>query len=284
MKLGAHVSISGGIDKAPLYGEKATCEVIQIFSKNQMQWALPPISEFVAEKFLENSKSKNIETVSIHASYLLNLASPDENIRKRSIDDLARELERADLLNVKYVVFHPGAHLGSGEAKGLKSIAESIKEVFKISKSRNSILLIETTAGEGTHLCYRFEHIRDIFEMTGEYIDRLGVCFDTCHVFQAGYDIRTEESFSKVLEVFDEVIGLKHLKLFHLNDSKRDLGARVDRHEEIGLGKIGLEAFRFLVNNKLIKDLSGILEIPGDIEGYKRNLQTLRRLINGNDL
>ncbi|BAL80836.1 deoxyribonuclease IV [Caldisericum exile] len=284
MKLGAHVSISGGIDKAPLYGEEATCDVIQIFSKNQMQWVIPPISEFVAEKFIKNSKSKKIEAISIHASYLLNLASPDNNIRKKSIKDLAHELERADLLHIKYVVFHPGAHLGSGEEKGLKTIAESIKEVFETSNSKESTLLIETTAGEGTHLCYRFEHIRDIFDVTQNFIDRLGVCFDTCHVFQAGYDIRTEESFRKVLHTFDEVIGLKYLKLFHLNDSKKDLGARVDRHEEIGLGKIGLEAFRFLVNNPLFKDLGGILEIPGNIEGYKRNLITLRRLISGHNL
>jgi deoxyribonuclease-4 len=172
--------------------------------------------------------------------------------------------------------------MGEGEVKGIKTIANSIREVFKITKSKKSMLLIETTAGEGTHLCYKFEQIRDIFELTRT--SRLGVCFDTCHVFQAGYDIRTPESFLKVLEDFDRVIGLKYLKLFHLNDSKREIGMHVDRHEEIGLGKIGLDAFRFLVNNALFKDVGGILEIPGDIEGYKRNLITLRRLIYGNNL
>jgi len=282
MKLGAHVSIKGGVDKAPIYGKEATCDVIQIFSKNQMQWAMPPLSKSTIEDFKRNSENYKVKSVSIHASYLLNLSSPDESIRKKSIKDLSSELERADALGIDYVVFHPGAHMGEGEVKGIKTIANSIKEVFEITKSKKSMLLIETTAGEGTHLCYKFEQIRDIFELTRT--SRLGVCFDTCHVFQAGYDIRTPESFLKVLEDFDRVIGLKYLKLFHLNDSKREIGMHVDRHEEIGLGKIGLDAFRFLVNNSLFKDVGGILEIPGDIEGYKRNLIILRRLIYGNNL
>ncbi|MCI4463590.1 MAG: deoxyribonuclease IV [Caldisericum sp.] len=282
MKLGAHVSIKGGVDKAPIYGKEATCDVIQIFSKNQMQWAMPPLSKSTIEDFKRNSENYKVKGVSIHASYLLNLSSPDESIRKKSIKDLSSELERADALGIDYVVFHPGAHMGEGEVKGIKTIANSIKEVFEITQSKKSMLLIETTAGEGTHLCYKFEQIRDIFELTRT--SRLGVCFDTCHVFQAGYDIRTPESFLKVLEDFDRVIGLKYLKLFHLNDSKREIGMHVDRHEEIGLGKIGLDAFRFLVNNALFKDVGGILEIPGDIEGYKRNLITLRRLIYGNNL
>lgn len=282
MKLGAHVSIKGGVDKAPIYGKEATCDVIQIFSKNQMQWAMPPLSKSTIEDFKRNSENYKVKGVSIHASYLLNLSSPDESIRKKSIKDLSSELERADALGIDYVVFHPGAHMGEGEVKGIKTIANSIREVFEITKSKKSMLLIETTAGEGTHLCYKFEQIRDIFELTRT--SRLGVCFDTCHVFQAGYDIRTPESFLKVLEDFDRVIGLKYLKLFHLNDSKREIGMHVDRHEEIGLGKIGLDAFRFLVNNSLFKDVGGILEIPGDIEGYKRNLIILRRLIYGNNL
>jgi len=282
MKLGAHVSIKGGVDKAPIYGKEATCDVIQIFSKNQMQWAMPPLSKSTIEDFKRNSENYKVKGVSIHASYLLNLSSPDESIRKKSIKDLSSELERADALGIDYVVFHPGAHMGEGEVKGIKTIANSIREVFEITDSKKSMLLIETTAGEGTHLCYKFEQIRDIFELTRT--SRLGVCFDTCHVFQAGYDIRTPESFLKVLEDFDRVIGLKYLKLFHLNDSKREIGMHVDRHEEIGLGKIGLDAFRFLVNNALFKDVGGILEIPGDIEGYKRNLITLRRLIYGNNL
>jgi deoxyribonuclease-4 len=282
MKLGAHVSIKGGVDKAPIYGKEATCDVIQIFSKNQMQWAMPPLSKSTIEDFKRNSENYKVKSVSIHASYLLNLSSPDESIRKKSIKDLSSELERADSLGIDYVVFHPGAHMGEGEVKGIKTIASSIREVFEITKSKKSMLLIETTAGEGTHLCYKFEQIRDIFELTRT--SRLGVCFDTCHVFQAGYDIRTPESFLKVLEDFDRFIGLKYLKLFHLNDSKREIGMHVDRHEEIGLGKIGLDAFRFLVNNSLFKDVGGILEIPGDIEGYKRNLIILRRLIYGNNL
>jgi len=190
------------------------------------------------------------------------------------------ELERADMLGISYVVFHPGAHKGVGEAVGLKNISASLNEVFKISRSKKSILLLETTAGEGTTLCYRFEHFAQIFDALND-TSRVGVCFDTCHVFAAGYDIRSEAAFNDVLLKFDKIIGLSLLKLFHLNDSKRALGERIDRHEEIGRGKIGEDSFRFLVNAKQFENISGILEIPGDIDGYKRNLRVLRGLIDG---
>jgi len=283
MKLGAHVSIKGGVDKSPIYGKSATCEVIQIFSKNQLQWKFPEIEDETVELFKENCKINGILPISIHASYLLNLASPKKDILEKSIENLSKELEVADLLNIPYVVVHPGAHMGEGEVKGIKTIAKSIKEVFKRSKSKKSILLLETTAGEGSVLGYRFEHLRDIIDLANEN-NRIGVCFDTCHVFSAGYDIRTYDSFEKVIEEFDKIIGLKYLKLFHLNDSKRDLGERMDRHEEIGKGKIGANAFKFLVNSKLFMDIGGILEIPGDIEGYRRNLKVLRGLIDGENL
>ena len=280
MKLGAHVSIRGGVENAPLYGKAATCDVIQIFSKNQLQWKFSPLTDESVSLFKKRAKELNIEPVSIHASYLLNLASTNEAIRKKSIENLRVELERADMLGISYVVFHPGAHKGVGEAVGLKNISTSLNEVFKISHSKNSILLLETTAGEGTTLCYRFEHFAQIFDALDD-TSRVGVCFDTCHVFAAGYDIRSKIAFEDVISEFDNIIGLSFLKLFHLNDSKRALGERIDRHEEIGRGKIGECAFHFLVNAKKFENISGILEIPGDIDGYKRNLKVLRGLIDG---
>jgi len=174
---------------------------------------------------------------------LLNLANPDKEIREKSIDNLAKELERADLLNIKYVVFHPGAHLGEGILAGIKRIGQSLNEVFKRSKSQNSILLVETTAGEGSVLGYCFEQLRDVIDLSKNSL-RMGVCFDTCHVFSAGYDIRTEESFMKVLGEFDKIIGLKNVNLFHLNDSKRDLGERMDSMKKLDKGKIGISSFQ----------------------------------------
>ncbi|MEF3244384.1 MAG: deoxyribonuclease IV [Caldisericaceae bacterium] len=283
MRLGAHVSIKGGIENSPYYGKLATCEVIQIFSKNQLQWNSKDIDLSTSLNFKNKCKEYNIEPLSIHASYLINLASPNKDLQEQSITDLAKELEKADELGIRYVVVHPGAHMGEGDINGIKRVGNAIKEVFKRSNSKRSILLLETTAGEGSVLGYRFEQLRDMLDLTNN-TSRMGVCFDTCHVFAAGYDIRTEDSFENVLYDFNKKIGLKYLNLFHLNDSKRDLGERLDRHEEIGLGKIGINAFKFLVNYNLFSSLGGILEIPGDIDGYKRNLSILRRLIDGENL
>ncbi len=283
MILGAHVSIAGGISNAPVNGKKATCESIQIFSKNQMQWRMTPLEESEIKEFKKRVKKYSIFPAVIHASYLINLASYEENIFEKSVNDIAEELQRAELLDIPYVVFHPGAHKGFGEINGLNRIVEGINMIFGRTDSKKTKLLLETTAGEGSVLCYKFEQIAYIMNKL-RHNSRVDVCFDTCHVFAAGYDISEEEKFERVLAEFDKTIGIKHLKVFHLNDSKFGLDSRMDRHEEIGKGKIGLEAFSYLVNNEKFRSTAGILEIPGDIEGYKRNLKILRSLIDGDNI
>lgn len=283
MILGAHVSIAGGISNAPTNGKKATCKSIQIFSKNQMQWRMKPLEESEIKEFKKRVKKYSILQTVIHASYLVNLASYEEDIFEKSVSDIAEELQRAELLDIPYVVFHPGAHKGFGEINGLNRIVEGINMIFERTTSKRTKLLLETTAGEGSVLCYKFDQIAYVMSKV-RHNTRVDVCFDTCHVFAAGYDIGEEDKFEQVLSEFDKIIGIRHLEVFHLNDSKFGLGSRMDRHEEIGKGKIGLEAFSYLVNNEKFRSIPGILEIPGDTEGYKRNLKILRSLINGNDI
>jgi deoxyribonuclease-4 len=282
MLFGAHVSIAGGIFNAPLYGKEIGCDVIQIFTKNQIQWKIPFLQAEDIKHFQENRLKTGVIPVTVHSSYLVNIAGPDDNVTEKSINDLACELERAEVLNIPFVVFHPGAHKGIGEKYALKSIAENINKIFSKSNSKSTFLLLETTAGEGTTMGYKFEHFAEIFNKLKD-LSRIGVCIDTCHIFAAGYDFRDEKSYYETIEKFDKIVGLKFLKVFHLNDSKFPSGSKMDRHEEIGSGEIGLNGFRILVNDKRFKDMPGILEVPGDITGYKRNVNILRSLTNGNN-
>lgn len=282
MLFGAHVSIAGGIFNAPLYGKEIGCDVIQIFTKNQIQWKIPFLQAEDIKHFQENRLKTGVIPVTVHSSYLVNIAGPDDNVTEKSINDLACELERTEVLNIPFVVFHPGAHKGIGEKYALKSIAENINKIFSKSNSKSTFLLLETTAGEGTTMGYKFEHFAEIFNKLKD-LSRIGVCIDTCHIFAAGYDFRDEKSYYETIEKFDKIVGLKFLKVFHLNDSKFPSGSKMDRHEEIGEGYIGLNGFRILVNDKRFKDMPGILEVPGDITGYKRNVNILRSLTNGNN-
>ena len=276
--LGAHVSISGGIDKAPERGREIGCDSIQIFTRNQRQWRARPLSDDEIKDFKKNLVVYNIKVTVVHDSYLINLGSPDEVQYKKSFDTFLDEAIRAEVLGIPYLVFHPGAHRGFGEKYALKKIAESLNEI--IAKTENSKLtfLIETTAGQGTNVGYRFEHIAEIIDLVDEK-RRVGACFDTAHVFAAGYDIRTREAYEETLDQFNGIVGLDKLKVFHLNDSKKELGSRVDRHEHVGKGLIGLDAFRFLVNDKRFENLPMILETPGGGKEYKENLEVLRSLI-----
>jgi deoxyribonuclease-4 len=279
MLFGAHVSIAGGIFNAPLYGKEIGCDVIQIFTKNQIQWKIPFLQAEDIKHFQENRLKTGVIPVTVHSSYLVNIAGPDDNVTEKSINDLACELERAEVLNIPFVVFHPGAHKGIGEKYALKSIAENINKIFSKSNSKSTFLLLETTAGEGTTMGYKFEHFAEIFNKLKD-LSRIGVCIDTCHIFAAGYDFRDEKSYYETIEKFDKIVGLKFLKVFHLNDSKFPSGSKMDRHEEIGEGNIGLNGFRILVNDERFKDMPGILEVPGNITGYKRNVNILRSLTN----
>jgi deoxyribonuclease-4 len=277
MLLGAHVSIAGSVAKAPERAFDIGCETFQIFTKNQMQWKVPPLSKKVAEEFKNNVLKYNLVFGTVHASYLVNIASPDISIRNRSIENLAIDLERAELLNMPYLVFHPGAHKGMGEEYAIKEIAKSINEIFKITSSKYTMLLLETTAGEGTNVGYTFKQLAEIISLS-EFSNRIGVCIDTCHIFAAGYDIRSEKGIIKLLKEIEHTVGLEKIKAFHLNDSKGALGSHVDRHAEIGQGNIGIKAFEFLVNYREFATLPGILETPGGSEGYKRNLDILKNL------
>jgi len=278
--LGAHMSIAGGIDKALLEGEKIACDVIQIFTKSSRQWAAHPYSQEEIQNFLTNQKETGIVTVVAHDSYLLNLGSPDEGLRKRSIQGFIDEMGRCETLSIPYLIAHPGAHTGSGEEEGIKTIARSLDDVHAACPGYKVKIALEITAGQGSNLGYRFEQIRNMID-TAKESDRLRVCFDTEHAFAAGYDIRTKEGYERTFGEFDQAIGLKLLAAFHLNDSKKEFHSRVDRHEHIGKGHIGVEAFRFLMNDPRFWGIPMCLETPKgpDLKEDVENLTLLRSLI-----
>jgi deoxyribonuclease-4 len=278
MLLGAHVSITGGFDKVVTRGENIGCDSIQIFTKSQRQWSAKKIDESQVKRFKEALSKSRIKAIVVHTAYLINLASPKEDILEKSKKAFVEEMDRAEILNIPYLIFHPGAHLDSGEKRGIESIAEGLNISLSARRGYKVMPLLETTAGQGTNLGYKFEQlvaIRDLLEEKG----RVGVCLDTSHIFAAGYDIRTKNVYENTMDTFDEIVGLSLLKTLHINDSKTDLGKHVDRHEHIGKGKIGLEAFRLLVNDERLKSIPGCLETPGSEEDFKNNLQTLKNLL-----
>ena len=274
------MSIAGGVDKALLEGKKVDCDVIQIFTKSSRQWAAQPYSKEEIQNFLTNQKETGIVTVIAHDSYLLNLGSPDEGLRKRSVRAFVDEMERCETLSIPYLIAHPGAHVGSGEEEGIKAIGRSLDEIHKACPGFKARIALEITAGQGSNLGYRFEQIRSMIDATEES-DRLRVCFDTEHAFAAGYDIRAKEGYERTFGEFDEIIGIKLLAAFHLNDSKKEFHSRVDRHEHIGRGHIGVEAFRLLMNDQRFWGIPMCLETPKgpDLKEDIENLTTLRSLI-----
>jgi deoxyribonuclease-4 len=281
--LGAHMSISGGLEKALLRGEECGCQVIQVFTKSPNQWVCGKLPPEEMDAFHAARIRTSVVPVAAHDSYLINLASPRPENRRRSLQALQGELVRADLLSIPYVVIHPGAHLGAGEKKGIRRIAEALNRIFDRTLGLRVQILLETTAGQGTSLGYRFEQLAEIIRQT-ESQERLAVCVDTCHIFAAGYDFGDGETFDKLLRDFDAIIGLKRLKLIHVNDSKKERGSRIDRHEHIGQGFIGERAFSFLLKAPLFKDLPFILETPKgtDASGTDLdilNLRILKRLM-----
>lgn len=276
--LGAHISISGGIYKAPQRGRELGCDAIQIFTRSQRQWTSKPLTDEDIEKFKENIRKFKIRVAIVHASYLVNLGSPNEETFKKSLNAIIDDAKRAEVLGIGYLVFHPGSHMGSGEDFAIKRIAEGLNKAIEETDGYKVMFLLETTAGQGTNVGYRFEHIARIIDLVDDK-SRVGTCLDTAHIFAAGYDISNREKYEKTIELFDEIIGLKTLKVFHLNDSKKELGSRVDRHEHIGKGLIGLDGFRFILNDKRFRDHPMILETPGAEKYYKENLAVLRSLI-----
>ena len=281
MRLGAHESIAGGLHKAFGRAQAATCDAVQIFVKSNRSWAVKPLREEEIVQFKAEAEETGIAPVVAHTSYLLNLGTPDELLWEKSRNMLIIELERCEALGVLWLVLHPGSHVGSGEKAGLARVAEGLGEVHAATSGFSAQILLETTAGQGDSLGHTFEQLARIVELTPQG-ERLGVCLDTCHVFAAGYDLRTAEGYATTMEAFDRALGLERLKALHLNDSKGELGERKDRHEHIGNGYIGLDGFRNVVNDPHLAGLPGLLETPKgeDLEEDRENLAVLRSLVS----
>lgn len=280
MRLGAHESISGGLHLAFDRAQSVGCDAVQLFVKSSRAWAVKPLTEEEIRLFQERAAQTGIHPVVGHASYLPNPAAPDEDLWRKSVETLIVELERCEALGIPYLVLHPGSHMGTGEEEGLRRVARALGEIHAATPGFRARILLETTAGQGHNLGYRFEQLAWLIENTPEG-DRLGVCLDTCHVFAAGYDLRTPEAYEETLATFDRIIGLDRLCVVHFNDCKGPLGGRLDRHEHIGKGQLGLEAFRLFVNDPRFADLPGLLETPKseDLHEDRENLAVLRSLV-----
>jgi deoxyribonuclease-4 len=278
--IGAHMSIAGGLHLAFARGEETGCAAIQVFTKNASQWRGKSISPAEADAFRQAWQESSIGPVIAHDSYLINLAATDESMWRKSIAAFVDEMDRCAALGIPELVMHPGAHLGAGEEAGLQRLAAAFREVFAAAPAGVTVLL-ENTAGQGTCLGSRFEHLAAIIELVPE--GRFGVCFDTCHAYAAGYDLATAAGYVAVISEFDRVIGLERLRAFHVNDCKKGLGCRVDRHEHIGQGSIGEAGFAALMQDPRFAGIPKILETPkgDDTELDRMNLALLRRLAGG---
>jgi deoxyribonuclease-4 len=277
--LGAHFSISKGFEQAIRDAESIECTTAQIFLHSNRQWSVKPVEETTATSFKKFLHASTINPLITHAGYLINLASDNNAIIAKSTKTLLYELETSHQLSISYVVLHPGSN--ANVAKGLENIIRNINTVFE--KSKHTTLLLENTAGQGSSLCWSFEEIATIIN-GAHHKKQIGVCLDTCHAFAAGYDFTTPAAYKKFWEHFDKTIGMDYLKAIHLNDSKKNLGSRVDRHENIGKGQIGLEAFGLLMNDAHLTNIPKILETPYDsyedaCSTYKHDMETLLKLI-----
>jgi deoxyribonuclease-4 len=279
MKFGAHMSTGGGVWKALERGISIGCEIVQIFVKNNMQWFGKPHSETDVARYVNALASGKLSVVFGHTGYLINLAAPSGENRDRSIKSLIQEIALATNLGLPFLVMHPGAHLCSGEEQGLRQAARGLDEIFRATRNSPVRIALENTAGQGTCLGYRIAHLAGIYDRV-ERPERLGVCLDTAHFFAAGYDIRTRKSWDAAMQEVRDLIGLDQVLAFHLNDSKTELGSRVDRHAHIGQGRIGREAFRHFVNDERFRETPGCLETPksADLKEDIENLATLRSL------
>jgi deoxyribonuclease-4 len=275
------VSIAGGVALAPARGKAVGAESIQIFSRSpRMLRNTKPLAPEEVAAFRDNLSRHGVRAVVIHANYLINLGSPKKSALKVSRQAVVEELERAQALGVRDVILHPGAHMGKGEARAIRTISEGLDACLAAADAPGVFLTLENTAGQGTVVGYSFEQLAEMVKGSS-HPDRIGVCIDTCHTFAAGYDLRTREAYDGLMRKVDATVGLARVHAFHLNDSKAPLGSRVDRHEDIGKGHLGKEAFRFLVNDDRFKDLPGCLEYPGTDGGYRKNLKVLRSMITG---
>jgi deoxyribonuclease IV len=304
---GAHMSIAGGLHKSLLAAQAHGMDTVQLFTASPQSWPVKPFpagqAVFQSGQFLTKNanqwKGKELTDEEVrtfrrtlrqtrlrfplaHDSYLINLASPDEALYRRSLEAFVVELQRAERLGLRYLVTHPGAHIDSGEEAGLARVARALDEVHQRCSGFRVQVLLETTAGQGSTLGHRFEHLARILSLAAEP-DRVGVCLDTCHVFAAGYSLAPEKEYRATMKTFDQVIGLRRLRAFHVNDSLKPHGSRVDRHAHIGRGELGLEPFRLLVNDRRFRNRPMVLETPkedpdtDDMDAV--NLALLRSLV-----
>ena len=279
--LGAHQSIAGGVEKALARGQEVGCDTIQIFVKTPNRWVSKALAEENVAAFKEAVAETGIWPVFAHSLYLVNLATPDNTLWQKSLDALTDDLERCELLGLPGLVIHPGSHMGSGEDAGIARISSALDEVHARLFGYNVQVWLETTAGQGAHLGYTFTQLRAIIDGV-KAPARLGICFDTAHAFAAGYELRTPEGYEATWTQFDETLGFDRLKAVHLNDSKKELGSRVDRHDHIGKGLLGLEPFRLLLNDPRLCGLPMTLETDKgpDLAEDKENLAVLRSLLS----
>jgi deoxyribonuclease IV len=278
--LGAHMSIAGGVHMAVERARSIDCTAMQMFVKNNMQWFARPLRRDEIQAFLEHRQREELLSIFAHANYLINLASTNPLFHGNSIRALSEELTRADQLELPFLVLHPGAHRGDGEEAALEKVIASLDRLYRQIPKTKAKIALETTAGQGSCLGHRFEHLAYIMDNVREP-ERLCVCLDTAHIFAAGYDIGSASGVRKTLREFDRKIGLDRLAAIHLNDSKSGCGSRVDRHEHIGKGKIGLDAFRFIMRSRRLNKIPKVLETPKekDLREDVENMKTLRRLV-----
>ena len=276
------MSIAGGVDRAPLRGREVGCDAIQIFTKSNRQWRARPLGDDEVEAFRTNLKATGIGPVVAHDCYLVNLAAPVAAVWKRSVAAFREELERAERLKIPYLVTHPGSHLSAGEADGIARVAEALNVLHAALPRHRVRVLLESTAGQGTSLGHRFEQLAAILEQV-ETAHRVGLCLDTCHLFAAGYDIRSPAGYHETMRALAACVGHARVKAIHLNDSRQGLGSRVDRHAHIGEGRLGSAAFRLFLNDPRFRTVPMILETPKGadlVTADRRNLARLRRLLN----
>jgi deoxyribonuclease-4 len=278
--LGAHMSIAGGIHNAPERGAQAGCGVIQVFTQNTNQWRGKLISDPDILLYTQKLAQSGIHEVISHDIYLINLAAAPGELRDKSMNGFREEMIRCGRLGIGKIVMHPGSHNGDGEEVGLKRIVEAFDQLIADTPAYTGKILLETTAGQGTNLGYTFDHLKTIIESSA-HPERFGVCYDTCHTFAAGYDITSQSTYHRVWEEFDRIIGLDRLQCFHVNDSKKGLNCRVDRHEHIGRGAMGATGFSLIMNDHRFAKIPKILETPkGDNNEMDQvNLKVLRDMV-----
>jgi deoxyribonuclease IV len=278
--LGAHMSTSGGLHTAFGRASSIGCTAMQIFVKNANQWKATPLPESDAQTYKSAAANATVGPVVAHASYLINLCATNAATHKRSRVAFLDELGRCEKLGILGLVFHPGSHVGAGESEGIKRIAEALNVIHEQSPAYRTLSVLESTAGQGTNLGYTFGQLRAIIDGV-EQKERMAVCLDTCHLFAAGYDFRTEKGWNAMMAEFDATVGLKRLVAFHVNDSRRELGSRIDRHEQIGKGEIGEGGFRWLMNDPRVRPVPKILETEksDDMHEDVENMRVLLSLV-----